>query len=1126
MWWLIGISAGLVVISLYYRWLTLIGKTLKQEEEKVQKRLGYVKRETGKVKTDLSQTRTFVEQLDRYSGFNLFDERIGLSSAAKTVAEHTRELANEITGHRVNMWLYWNDNGKQIERIVVAGHANGPVCRMVSSALNAAYYRRSKIDPEDFFVTGAGVLVNTPEERPKEPSQLSLKDQLAQLMTRKSMPNPLGELLTDLRYFQNVTGLVTLHEHKLSEYTTLKKNILSEIKRIQNTGRTEIFGINNPQAEGLLLDMPIYRLSTGKPVELTIQLTEAEFDCKEYKVLKNRHQRNLIHEMLEDVKRRNRVYREWHQNDKDKQRYLSSKNPSEMMTISGSRIYESGEIVQTSNKQISIGEYLTHHLPGLLQEDQRWIQRTDFELKRLNTFLKDAGKTDILNETLLIDSFLRGWPSIFFENRQERDLYDRWLNLKRENVWKRISKELIHSGLDPSTLLHTNLVFKVVEHQNHTYTIMPMYFLLSNAYLVLVDCQYKIARYLHPWEFRERLPLLVDNAALPAAQKHLVGDQLFDLGIRALENGDIEQCKTYLSLALRSNAVPTFKKLVDYWWNVQSKDTRIRLQEKFTDYNLTLLRGLSIPDQDSQHLIPSRKKDLISCITLHPDALPDPYIYLAILEIIPEFYKRQDELYQKHFESARQRFMRVKEDFANNRLLPEVTRSGSLQPEEFNKLSDPLLAEGKPGHPEKERIYERLFMMCLRMRLKELNYDKASKERQTAIFTKALSDLDAQKLAQAGITAYARGEIQASNIKISLVQGVQADEKALSYWQKARSVDPELVQEIEQSDKIIRSERFWNTIGHYHQIIKANRFMEINDWIVQILVEWKQYPAQKDKMNSVLKQEIALDLPLEPEEERMMASIKEARKKLLEFDLENPDNMYLPIADLRSARAELLNTAAKLYETAPVFDLMEPNKARIRIASQNHAAYQKALEIMFQPTRPLQLLTRDLEHKILDTSLPDLTEVVRLGCTRQNGALTIKAIDQKEKSIDLFQIEKLDHETLQYLSEFILQPNWKESIRSTGKNAAEMLLNSPLPLAPAARRFSSVMTSPEISTILIHIMAYSNHHLVPEALHAEQLVDETADLETTHDNLVIGDVKIDLNEVCQRLIKKIEAKRN
>lgn len=67
------------------------------------------------------------------------------------------------------------------------------------------------------------------------------------------------------------------------------------------------------------------------------------------------------------------------------------------------------------------------------------------------------------------------------------------------------------------------------------------------------------------------------------------------------------------------------------------------------------------------------------------------------------------------------------------------------------------------------------------------------------------------------------------------------------------------------------------------------------------------------------------------------------------------------------------------------------------------------------------------------------------------------------------------------------------------------------------------MMSPEISTILIHIMAYSNHHLVPEALHTEKLVDETADLETTHDNQVIGDVKIDLNEVCQRIIKKIES---
>lgn len=1114
--------SGILALGLILQVVRVLGKWQRNKLEALEEESDKLDKKTAKVDNEINRLTLVGNGVERFKMKELPQEFIGVDSGANTVAEHTNEYPNEITGHRVDVWIYAIPINEEPMKIIVAGHANGPVCREVSAALSTAYHRRERIDEDDFFVTGAGVLVNN--ELPNTRNQDEFLKAFLEAKQKGEITS-LTELARQLQTYQKITGLVNVHISSITEYRQTIDGILNKIKQIFASGQSGVFGDNSPEKDGLLIDIPFFRLENKQLKPLTITIYESELDCEEFQVLRERHRKALMQEMKEDVKRRNRIYKEWLEKDETKEKQLSRHNQFEMIRLSGYRDYEKGEVIESSSyEEITIKEYREKHLKVLIEDDKRWIQRTQFELERLEKHEKEAGLASNLNYTLLIDSFLRGWPSIFFSNENERQLYDKWLELKRENVWKKVCENLLEQGINPTNILHTNIVFKVKNRKGDQIKIEPRYFLLTNAYMVSVDCKNGFVRYVHPWEHREYLHLIVDGKRIPDKDLTKYTDSLINEGLKLIDSEQIDLAKQYFLLALRCHAEPAFLKITSHWWNNLSKDTSAMYKDRVSDpYLNALFTGLSLPHDPSRENIESRKSELQYCIETKPEALPDPYIYHAVLEVYKDYIddRKSD---QKRFEKlAEERMLKAKEDFLANKFLPEVTQSGFVTTDEFKKLMDPKFSSFSDLYAEKERIFEKAFFQGYIMRLKEMDYFECNdKYKKVEMSNKALKDIEKYDFIKMAISYYARGEIEAQteDKRIpSLFERMKSNVKSKEYLDKARKIDNELVENILKEEQFRRSDNFWKTVGSFSEIAKANKFVELNNWIVEILEFWEKYPDTKTKMEISLNNYNEIKFPLNPQEEVISEKLTRVVEQLRKFMGESIDNLYLPLGELRSIQADLLNFAAKLYKETPIYDLMEGNKARVLIASQNHSAYKEAIKIMLEPGRSLRLLTREIEGEIINPTLKNLDDIITLDCIKNNGKAIISAKKINGESNELLVLTGLTEEDFTHISNYFSDDDWKKKIRPLGDNVGEMLLNTPMPHVPRVQRFADILSDPEISSILVHIMAYSNQHLVTDRIVEIYYWLKNVHLRTTADGYVVGDIKVDFQKIYNKTMQ-------
>ncbi|GEM_PF-6163342 len=1118
--------AGMVVMGLIFQRIKKHGQRQNDILKKLQTDCADLQKRIHETDREITRLTSFSQNIKRCACQLPPRSFLGLTSKAETVAEHTHEFANEITGHRVNIWIYNLPPPLNIPaRIVVAGHANGPVCREVSSAISTAYFRKDKIAEDDLFVTGAGILVNDQIPRTQEEF-----DKFYQTMTQGDPP-PLTELVRQLHIYEKITGLIHVYSNSIVKYNQALEEIVAKIKQILISGRPGVFGEYAPDKEGILLALPFFNVKNGELNPLRFVLDESTFDCTEFRNLEVRHRQARVQEMKNDVKNRNLLYKDWLEKDEEtKRRYLRMtpfERQTTQITISGARDYAKGETIQAQkSEKMSVQEHLDQHLLFLIEEDKRWIDRTDAELKRLEKSDKEFGLASQLDYTLLLDSFLRGWPSIFLTSEHERKLYDKWLASKRENVWRTICQNLLEQGIDPTTLIHTNIVFKIAKRSGKNIEIEPHYFLLSNAFLIAVDTKYGIVRYIHSWEFREPQFLPMDDQRIAESDLKNLTEQLFQAGINSLDKGNMEDAKNYFVYALRCDAEPAFLKLSSFWWQILTKDTNRLYHAKVSDpYLRSLLEGLSLPNDPTPKAVQERRESLAYCIQLHPDALPDPYIMLAILEVYADHINDFRTKRQNLEIATRRRIQQIKDDFLQGKLLHEVLDT-PLTKEEFDKLNNPQYSvpSGAQRH-EKEQAFEKVFMYGLRTRIQELNKGKLSEVKSETVIN-ALQGIEEQEFIKFGISAYVNGEFQAlvKDGKVpSLFARVKSNEKAKEYINSARKIDGEFVKSVLDEEQLQRSSAYWRTVGSFSEIAKADQFVKISNWIVQLLTLWQKFPETQKQMEELLQQYQEIKFPLSQDEEKVSNKLHETMESLKQGVFTNMDKMSVIMADFRSIGTDLLNAAAALYKKVPMIDFMEGNKARVLIASQNHAAYKDALRIMTESGRSLRLLTREIEGEVLDPNILQLDQLKEIGIYQKNGRTVITVKNNEGHIHDLVSLKGLTAEDSEHIRNHFCTQDGHKRIMPLGDNVGEMLLNTPMPHVPRVQRFADLLLDPEVMALLIHIMAYSNQHLVPEPMIQELRWLIEGRLKTTKDGYVVGGVHIDFPAIYQQTLNSLQA---
>lgn len=560
--------------------------------------------------------------------------------------QHTfdlREMLSEpaayINASLASVWFY--SDGAEITHAVLAGHANGIVCRHLTALLLNTYLGMEGSD-DTMLVPGACVL-----RGPAGASRLEVRPPAGEAnpyltsLLFPTAPDKLQRLPGDFEPFERDTGLARAYAASSATYWQVYDRIVSQIDACNKKRRDVLLHFRNDGHPPCAMYIPFFILGADNLKPLSIDVPLALFESAEFAYLKEVHQRSLLLELTGDAQRRKRIYEEWLNNDEQAQkRYrqiYAGMSPEERQAkkvqISGSRDYLTATIKKPSadGKEVFISpeEHFTKNLPGLIEADKHWIA----EMERLINQVQQNDKSrderlEEINAATLVDSFLRGWSSVFLSGDEARQKYEGWCEAKRPALWGFIHRQLRTRGLRMEPLQEENTVFRVQFPDSQTVRLTPLHLVVDQDALIYLSPRYGLTYYVDNWARRslDSLPVPTDNDNAAMAINHCrqaAGwlDRATPIARSLSLDEAVRRGAEELILALEYHPLIAVHELWNAWWSRCVRDTSREFQV-FKD----LMKGLKAYfEQDYQ----TASGYFEQFITTFPDHLPDPYLLLA-----------------------------------------------------------------------------------------------------------------------------------------------------------------------------------------------------------------------------------------------------------------------------------------------------------------------------------------------------------------------------------------------------------------------------------------------------------------------------------------------------------------
>jgi len=499
-------------------------------------------------------------------------------------------------------------------------------------------------------------------------------EQLSSILAVKH--EPLKELAGETIRLQGETGLVFVTEAKEIDYQKMQKRLLNWVEEYLKNKKDTLLCREKNGDQSNAIFLPFYTLNENKPKTLSFELNINLFTDEDFYYLKEIHRHSIILEMTSDARRRKRIYEDWLLIDQEKYKNFgleykkmgSEKRTAKSIVITSLRNYLEAT-TSRPEKEICVSprEMYERNLPSLIKEDKNWIKRMEQLIKDIEERNKEREKRiDSINLATLIDSFLRGWPSIFLEGEEAKQRYEKWCDNKRKGVWKVIHKELLRQGIRIDPLLVENTVFQVQNINNASLLVTPLHLIDSNEFLIFLSKKYGLTYYVNLWERRKLL--FAEKTLGESNQKE--SNYFYNAGVHALNNNNRSRAVEFLKRALQFHPVYAFSEIFKGWWQQFSRDT----SEDFNKYK-DLFRGITTFARGSYQ---ESIEYLKSFVERYPDYLADPYMMISFQEIqIRRGFFQKIEKHQqliKEYEKVRESYRIRYEALESNRKLFELIK--------------------------------------------------------------------------------------------------------------------------------------------------------------------------------------------------------------------------------------------------------------------------------------------------------------------------------------------------------------------------------------------------------------------------------------------------------------------
>jgi len=600
-------------------------------------------------------------------------------------AEMIEEPPSYIYGSSIDIWSYYDSENEIVREIGVTGHADSRTCR-ITSGLFFNTYLQKYADENDFFVAGAGRLVNQidksiTEQLEKHESVVEYNEKKGQKQLAEFMLNMVSENMTfsdsdnsaiskyKLEIVELEKEISNLEQN--SQVNEYKKQILSnnafrnfmqEINNISDrTGLVKLHripaailkdvkgklknGIKNKKSiisfkdilkkydlKEAMVWIDIYRLDSGK--KLYFEIPVAELSKENYNQAVEENRNELEASMIGDAERRLEFF-EKEKLDLERQKFscnnLTERELNRVVELDAG-ISTDGFIYKVKEpEKISMKEYCRYRIPRLIKFMDVSIDEVNEMIEEIEQDKKknEDSKIETINYMTLIDSMLRDWD---LPVSRSQTAFEVWSSRLRKPTWKRIISELKKEGIDYRVLDGESTIFSIRLKKDklvfHPFQVLD----LSRSVVINVP-KYNASKVETNWAYRKLTEFKQSN---DNGKKERVPKYLWEELINEDKSESISVAQKHLLFDLNMAPLKTINKIESYFNKVSPAAKSL-----FTNINGSIeeLKGTREFVKKLEKLMndPKLKENPISFVNelylmlkSHPDSPPDIHLIFAV----------------------------------------------------------------------------------------------------------------------------------------------------------------------------------------------------------------------------------------------------------------------------------------------------------------------------------------------------------------------------------------------------------------------------------------------------------------------------------------------------------------
>jgi len=526
----------------------------------------------------------------------------------------------DIYGSSVNLYEYLNEADLRVTHSVITGHAEQLTCEQASAAASSAWLLLAEAGQRNLLTAGFGDLRQADSKEGQSNEDVTAARQ------------PLLDLEQSFEFLGSVTGLALVKEVGFESHHAEVNDQIKDLATCHRGDARIAVRLQLPEpsfwfsSSEFPVVAPFFLLGSPEGNYLELTIGHESLLGEAFEALRGAHLAELKAAMLSEKIRLRDTYRQWAREDQEELERLKLKN---LQTALPGEINLSPTCVQTPSISLWMEEngyfarwtydYETGRtvpidppiwtsyaerlcqLPPTIDFTLQLAEQIDNVLQEIQELLQ-SGLLQTLNDSILLDCFLRGWE-LPFETDSLRALYDKWL-LERPTVWAEMYEQMNDRGIAVDPLRHGNVLYWT-SMEDSVVKIVPYFVLDASDGAIVLDSNSGIVEYFNWWEGRTTEPAVASPDHLPqesitalsqariaesegdpktALQYTLdarwsVAKPVFKQALAEIDSEGPATAAEYLQEALVISPIRAAQHLLELWWSTYQLDTGRQLYE-------------------------------------------------------------------------------------------------------------------------------------------------------------------------------------------------------------------------------------------------------------------------------------------------------------------------------------------------------------------------------------------------------------------------------------------------------------------------------------------------------------------------------------------------------------------